>query len=357
VDRPTRSTITTLRRNLLAWYAAHRRRLPWRELPTPYRVWVSEIMLQQTRVEVVLPYFQRFMENFPTVQALARASEHDVLALWKGLGYYSRARNLHKAARHIVTQRSGQLPTSCNEWLLIPGIGRYTAGAIASISAGECVPIVDGNVKRILARIFAITAALEDSSTSADLWQLAETLVPQKNAGDFNQAMMELGAVICLPRTPHCPECPVRRSCKAHRDGLQQQLPARRKKKPVPHKNVVAAIIQQKGRYLMGKRPAEGMLGGLWEFPGGKVEQGETNEEALKRELMEECGVEIEVGEHLISVEHAYSHFSISLHVYHCRILSGEPHALQHTELKYLTKKQISEYPIPAADLKFLHLL
>lgn len=331
--------------------------LPWRQEVTPYRVWISEIMLQQTRVESALPYYERFLSTFPDVETLAAAPLEDVLKCWEKLGYYSRARNLHRAARIIVEELKGVMPQTAAEWLALPGVGRYTAGAIASVCHDEPVPILDGNVKRVLARLFAVDGPIDSHGTVSHLWALAEEIVPSKQAGNFNQAIMELGATLCSPRNPKCSVCPVEKICIAREQGRQHQLPIRKGKKPVPHKHVVAAIIETDGALLLGKRPESGMLGGLWEFPGGKVEEGETPQEALKREMQEECGVLVEVGEHVTSVDHAYTHFTITLHVYRCRIVEGELHAKQHTELKWIARPDLQNYPLPAADHKFLHLL
>lgn len=346
-----------IRRNLLRWYPNHRRALPWRENVTPYRVWLSEIMLQQTRVEAALPYYERFLTAFPDVQSLAAAPLESVLKLWERLGYYSRARNLHKAAKIIVKNHNAEFPATAQEWLALPGIGRYTAGAIASVCYGERVPIVDGNVKRVLARIFAIADTVDSPSAMKRFWQIAEELVPPRQSGDFNQAIMELGATICLPRRPACDRCPVSQQCLAFQQNRQDEFPVRRIKKSVPHRHVVAAVIERNGKCLLGQRPESGMLGGLWEFPGGKIESGETPDQALQRELMEECGIEVEVGDLVAMVDHAYSHFSITLHVYRCQILKGRLKARHHTELKWVRKVEIAKYPLPAANLKFLHLI
>lgn len=311
-------------------------------------------MLQQTRVDTVRPYYERFIKAFPHVRDLAVANEDRLLRLWQGLGYYSRARNLHKTAKLLVKEYAGRFPTSLEAWQQLPGIGRYTAGAIASIAFGERVSVVDGNVKRVLARLFNIDGCVDDAGTLRELWSLAEALVPSRAPGQFNQAMMELGSTVCTPRNPDCHGCPVRRSCRARALGRQDKLPVRRKKKPTPHYEIVAAAIRKNGRYLLGKRQPKGLLGGLWEFPGGKVESGETHEQALAREIREELGIAVRIGGRLASIRHAYSHFRITLHVYACRHLRGRPQAHYHTELKWVPRSEFDRYPFPAATVKAL---
>lgn len=346
-----------LRRALLAWYREEARDLPWRRTTDPYRVWVSEILLQQTRVDQGLPYYERFLVEFPDVAALASADEQRVLKLWEGLGYYTRARNLHKAAQHLMEKHEGKLPEQAELLQMLPGVGRYTAGAIASICFGERVPVLDGNVKRVLARLYKIEESIDDPATEKQLWALATDLVPAKEPGDFNQAMMELGARICTPRKPRCAECPVAAHCSAYQAGVQEDLPVRNQKKAVPHKEIVVAAIAQDGAYLVGRRPAEGLLGGLWEFPGGKVEPGESHQQALARECREELGIEVSVGGMVACVNHAYTHFKVTLNIYRCKVQSGKPKPGIHTELKWLRPEEFPEYAFPKANHKFLGLL
>jgi len=345
------------RKALLAWYRRTARDLPWRRTKDPYAVWLAEIILQQTRVDQGTPYYERFLEAFPTVEALAGASDDEVLKHWEGLGYYARARNLHACARRVVSDRGGRFPETAAGLRALPGIGPYTAAAIAGIAFGEPVAVVDGNVIRVLTRLFDIDAPVEDAAVRKLLDALADALVSPRSPGDHNQAMMELGACVCTPRTPDCPACPVAKWCAASAAGRQHARPVRRPKKPTPLHEVVAAVIRRDGAYLLGKRPPEGLLGGLWEFPGGKVQPGETHAQALQRELREELGVDVAPGKLIASVNHAYTHFRVRLHVYACTIVSGEPVAHVHAELRWVAKDDFPKYAFPTANRKFLDLV
>ncbi len=346
-----------VRKALPVWFDSHARRMPWRENRSAYRVWISEIMLQQTRVETVGDYFCRFIQRFPDVQSLARAPLEDVLKGWEGLGYYSRARNLHAAAKIIAGKHDGHLP-SCREALLkLPGIGPYTAGAIASIAFGADEPVLDGNVKRVVCRVFAIAEDPRRPETQKKLWKLAGRMLPAGGAGDFNEALMDLGATICTPSAPGCEHCPVRCVCKAFSQGRQGSLPVKAPKKTIPHRDIAAALIRRRGKMLIDRRKPQGLLGGLWELPGGKVEPGETPAQAVVREVKEEVGLEVEVLEHLTSVDHAYSHFRITLHVYVCKALRGRARAIEPDAVKWIRPCQLEQYAFPAANHKVFDAL
>jgi len=342
--------VSELAQRLLAWFDAHARALPWRKPPTDaYRIWVSEVMLQQTQVETVLPYFERWMARFPTVEALAAADEQEVLRLWEGLGYYRRARALHQAARRLVHERGGRFPQSAAEWQSLPGVGRYTAAAIASIALGEPILALDGNVRRVLARVFDFDRPV-DGRGEQMLCALGQAHLVAERPGDFNQALMDLGATLCRPQNPQCNACPLGDLCLARARGTQMQRPLRREARDIPHYLVAAAVIWRDGQVLIAQRPPRGLLGGLWEFPGGKQETGESLEQALRREIREELGAEIAVERLLGVFRHAYSHFRVTLHAFHCRLLVGEPRPLEATALRWVNPQALADYPMGKLD-------
>jgi A/G-specific adenine glycosylase len=346
-----------IQRALLRWFAENARDLPWRRTRDPYAIWVSEIMLQQTRVQAVVPYYERFLSRLPTIETLARARIDTVLKLWEGLGYYSRARNLHETAKRIVAQFDGRLPTTREALLTLPGIGRYTAGAIASIAFGRPEPVVDGNVTRVLCRIFRIDDNPKDVAVQRRIWSIAEKLTPKDHAGHFNQAMMELGSEICRPRRPHCHECPVNPVCEARLHDEQDSLPTRAPKKQPPCYTVAVGVIYRDGRILIDKRKPEGLLGGLWEFPGGKKRRGESLEAALRREVREELALSIRVGPLLAVVDHAYSHFRVHIHAFECTCISGEPRCLACDDCKWVRPGDLGRYAFPAANNRIIEIL
>lgn len=357
IPPPLQDSKRYLRLRLMRWFDQQARDLPWRGTRDPYAVWVSEIILQQTRVDQGTPYILRFLKRFPTVKSLAAARADSVTKLWEGLGYYTRARNLHKAARLVVTERGGQLPTRAADWESLPGVGRYTAGAIASIAFDEQVPVLDGNVKRVLARITDWDESIDTPSTVGAMWAWMAYLVRGKNPGTFNQSVMELGASVCTPRRPRCEECPIADRCLSLARDTVLARPVRTPKKSVPHKHIVIAAIRGRDGYLLGKRPMDGFLGGLWEFPGGKVETDESLEDALHREVREELGIGLKDAQFLTTVDHAYSHFTVSLHVYVCSRRKGTPQSRAHTELKWVKKDGFGKLAFPKANHKFLDLL
>jgi A/G-specific adenine glycosylase len=349
--------IEPIRSRLLAWYRHNRRDLPWRDETSPYRIWISEVMLQQTQVATVMPYYHRFLERFPTLAALAAASLDDVLKAWEGLGYYARARHLHRAAIEIIQRHGGCFPTTYAELRTLPGFGDYTAGAVASIAFGEVVPAVDGNVKRVLARLFAVREEVGRGPAARQLRETAAALVDPGSPGDWTQALIELGATVCLPQTPKCLLCPLNDLCQARLQGLERELPVKPAKKILPHYDVTAAVIREQGKILIAQRPPEGMLGGLWEFPGGKVENGETLAEGLRREIREELGLEIAVGEPIVAVKHSYTHFKITLHAFACRLIAGQPQALGVADWRWAMFEELDAFAFPRTDRKIIAAL
>jgi len=342
---------------LLRWFDRDARDLPWRRTRDAYAIWLSEIMLQQTRVATVIPYYERFLARFPTVRHLARARLDTVLKMWEGLGYYSRARNLHGAAKEIVARFDGRVPRTRDELLTLPGIGRYTAGAIASIVFGAREPLVDGNVTRVLCRVFRIHGDPKDTAIHKRIWSLADDLLPEKHVGQFNQALMELGSEICTPRSPRCEECPLNRLCEANRHHEQDLLPMRVRKKPLPSHIVALGVIYRHGRILIDKRQPKGLLGGLWEFPGGKVQPNESLAAALRREVKEELDIEIEVGREIMVVDHTYTHFHVEIHAFECLYVAGEPKCLACADCKWVRPCGLTRYAFPAANKKIIKLL
>ncbi|MCP4419141.1 MAG: A/G-specific adenine glycosylase [Chloroflexi bacterium] len=356
------SSTAVFQNKLLAWWDINQADLPWRHNKEPYAIWVSEIMLQQTQIVTVIPYFERWIIRFPTVQALAEASLDEVLKLWQGLGYYGRARNLHAAAQMVMLEWNGRIPQTVAELMILKGIGRYTAGAIASIAFDEPAPILDGNVIRILSRLTDLANDVTQTRTKNGLWQLADELVPAHRPGDFNQAMMELGQQLCLPTKPQCSLCPLSSLCLARQRGTQLERPVRPPRKRIPHYDVVAGIIWQQGaavgdpngKFLIAQRPLDGLLGGLWEFPGGKQEPNETLPQALIREIEEELAMEISVENFVISVKHAYTHFRITLHAFHARHLSGNPQHLGVINHAWVTLDDLDDYAFAVTDRKII---
>lgn len=343
---------------LLNWAATNLRPLPWRENRTPYRVWVAEIMLQQTQAQTVIPYFERWMARFPTVEALAQAGLDEVLKLWEGLGYYARCRNLHRAAQIVVEQYGGQLPADRAALRALPGIGPYTVGAILSLAFGQDAALLDGNVRRVLSRLFALADDPQSAATRRKLWRLAESLLPPGQAGPFNEALMELGATICVPRTPRCGLCPLRTLCRGYATADPEAFPPPKRRTPVPHYVVTAGVIWRDNRLLITQRPLDGLLGGLWDFPGGKCEPGESLPDCLKRELAEELQIEVEVGNELTVVQHAFTHLSITLHAFECTYRSpGEPVAVQVRDWRWVSPDELDQYAFPVMDQKVIQAL
>ena len=337
---------------LIEWYQHNARELPWRSCHSAYCIWVSEIMLQQTQVDTVIPYFNRWMRVFPDIQTLSEANEQSVLAVWEGLGYYSRGRNLLKAAKIITDELDGQLPQTMKELQKLPGIGRYTAAAIASIAFNLDIAAVDGNIRRVISRLFDVTEPARSTQGERKIWSLAQANLPSGQASDYNQAMMDLGASICLPSKPRCNECPVAEFCVAFHRGVQEKRPVKKPRKAIPHLTVTAGVLRQEGQVLLAKRPSRGLLGGLWEFPGGTMEESDESLEAcLEREILEELGIHIKVGAAFGKFKHAYTHFKITLHAFLCIPALGEtPQPLESDGLEWVTLPDLEDYPMGKVD-------
>jgi A/G-specific adenine glycosylase len=369
-----------LRSALLDWWKINgRHTIPWKLRPSgdkpegddlldPYGTWVAEVMLQQTQLQVVLPYWQCWMEAFPTLEALAAAEEHDVLLLWQGLGYYSRARRLLAGARQmqkLIQERTDATgasadpaawPQNLGSWLALPGIGRSTAGSILSSAFNEPYAILDGNVKRVLARLSA--SPRPPARDLAGLWKQSELLLDPQRPREFNQALMDLGATVCTPRQPRCGDCPWQAHCAAYAAGNPADYPVKDAPRELPFQVIgVGVVLNEAGEVLIDQRLNEGLLGGLWEFPGGKQEPGEAIEATIRRELEEELAIAVEVGEELITFEHAYSHKRLRFVVHLCRWLSGEPQPLAAQQVRWVEPGRLQDFPFPAANARIIAAL
>jgi A/G-specific adenine glycosylase len=345
--------VKSISERLLTWYRRSRRELPWRERGGPYEVWISELMLQQTRVETVVPYFRRFLERFPDLESLAAASEQEVLALWSGLGYYRRARNLHRAAKFLVSERQGRFPDDVEGWLALPGVGRYTAGAIVSIAFDKPAPILDGNVARVLARFYAVRGDPRSGEARTRLWRLAEEVLPERSFSEFNQGLMELGALVCTPRAPRCLVCPIREDCAARRQGLEERLPevgARPRAVPV---RMGGVVIRKRSKLLLYRRHGADLMRDLWEFPMGECRAGEEPREAAVREARDRYGVRVVPGEELARIRHSIMNRRITLHAFDAE-LSAPPDRTHPGERRWVSPEELSSLPFSSMVLKVL---
>jgi A/G-specific adenine glycosylase len=345
----------TVGRAVTDWFLRTRRALPWRATRDPYRIWVAEVLLQQTRVEQAIPYFERFVARFPDLGALARARPAEVLKLWQGAGYYARARHLHDAAREVEARHEGSLPRSVEELERLPGVGPYTARAIAALAFRARVVPVDANALRVAARWTREERPVQLASVRASLTAVLERAAPPGAPGEFAEAIMELGETICRPRAPRCDRCPVAFGCRAAReleDPAAVPRPAIRP--PRPHVQAAVVAVTGDGRWFVQRRPIDGLLGGLWEFPGGKIEAGESPAEAARREFLEETGVPVGLLRPVGVVHHGYSHFTVELHVFRGAVRRlPEPARTR----RWATLKEIGRLPLPRATEKVLALL
>lgn len=329
---------------LLKWYARHRRIMPWRDHPDPYAVWVSEIMLQQTRVETVIPYFEKWMKLFPDVISLAKAKEQDVLNAWEGLGYYTRARNLHKAAKIIASDFNGELPRDLAALRQLPGIGRYTVGMIASIAFKMDEPTLDGNLRRVFSRLYDVAEFADSPTGEKILWEYAAQNLPKGKAGDYNQALMDLGATICLPKNPRCLLCPLVTICQARENGTQELRPVLKPKKQIPQYIHAAAVIVLRGRVLLSQRPSDGLLGGMWEFPNARVVDDPAGE--VEKALRAATKLHVKKEAEFVIINHAYSHFRVTVHAFRCRVVDIP----KKKNLKWVKLGELGNFPMGKVD-------
>jgi A/G-specific adenine glycosylase len=333
---------------LLQWFKKKGRDLPWRKTRDPYAIWVSEIMLQQTQVATVIPYYQNFLKSFPTVQHLAKADLSKVLKVWEGLGYYSRARNLHRASQMVLNHFHGSIPDTLKDLLSLPGIGRSTAGAILSFAFNKAAPILDGNVKRVLCRLLAVSGNSGEGKTEQLLWEISESLIPKGRSNPFNQALMDLGSMLCTPKDPECLRCPLRQFCKGRASGDPERYPSKKLKRVIPHRNAVSAVIKKNGKVFLSQRPPTGLLGGLWEFPNWKVGAKERLGLRLRNYIKQEIGMNIEFEEIIGVFRQTYSHFKLTLHVFSCQHLNGKGKG------KWVPIKKLPAFPISRIHRKIV---
>jgi A/G-specific adenine glycosylase len=344
---------------ILDWFQKNARNLPWRETYDPYHVWISEIMLQQTQMDRVVDYFYRWMTRFPDVKSITEASEDEVLKLWEGLGYYTRARNIMKCARILQTDFNGSLPADYDFLLSLPGIGKYTAGAIMSIAFNQDFPLVDANIERIFARLFNLAEPVKEKDIQSYIWQKAGELLPEGRARLFNQAMMELGALICIARNPRCKICPISSDCQAFGLGLVSERPVLKTPAKTIFIEMATGILQRDGKIFIQKRKKRGVWANLWEFPGGRLEPGETPEMALVREYREETEFAVGNLTKIITVQHSYTVYRVTLHCYFCSLINNSFDPVLHgaQEYRWVTPEQLWNYPFPAGHRKLLQHL
>lgn len=348
-------TLPTLHRRLLAWFDAHQRDLPWRKDRDPYRIWVSEVMLQQTTVAAVGPYFERFLQAFPTITTLAAADEQDVLRLWAGLGYYRRARHLHAAAKQLAADHGEALPDDLHVWAELPGVGRYILGAVLSQAFDRRLPIVEANTLRVLSRLFAYRGDPRSSPGQKWLWQAAETILPRKRVGDFNQAMMELGAIVCTPTSPNCRDCPIAKACEANRLGLQAEIPLPPLAKPVTEVREVAVIVRDGAKVLLCRRPATATRwADFWEFPHAELHPEESSERGAMRVIEAATGYTAMIGEEIITVRHGVTRWRITMTGFLATRTGGAFRSDFYTDAHWVEPGELASYPLSSPQRRLI---
>ncbi len=330
--------------------------MPWRHTYDPYHIWISEIMLQQTQMDRVVVYFNRWIKRFPDIKSLADASEEEVFKLWEGLGYYARAKNILRTADILVLQHNGRLPENHQELLKLPGIGKYTAGAIMSLAFNKDYPIVDANVERVFARVFNIAGPVKAKESHSFIWRKTQELILPGEARYFNQALMELGALICTPANPKCEKCPVREHCEAFRLGIVAERPVSAKSKKIIPIEMVTGILIHDGSIFIQKRLENDVWGNLWEFPGGRLKPDEDPEEALRREYLEETELKVGRFEKITVVTHSYMRYRVTLHCYYCKLLNGNTSPILHAaqEYRWILPGDLKYYAFPAGHRKLI---
>jgi A/G-specific adenine glycosylase len=355
LELPNSRTLRPLRDKLLAWFDANKRHLPWRADRDVYRIWVSEVMLQQTTVAAVVPHFERFIAALPTVRALAEADEQDVLKLWEGLGYYRRARHLHAAAKQLTANDSGELPDDPEVWAALPGVGRYILGAVLSQAFDRRLPIVEANSLRVLARLFGYRGDPRDGAGKAWVWSAAETVLPRKRTGDFNQALMELGALVCTPTAPACTRCPLARLCVANHLGLQETIPPKKKQRAVTAVSEVGVVIRDRKRVLLCQRPADARRWqNMWEVPHAERAPEEDVPTAAIRVAKELTGLDVEPGTEVLVVKHGVTRFAITLVCVEAAYRSGSFAPGYYVVAKWLTPPELATYPVSSPQRKLM---
>ena len=347
------------RRRLLKWYAQHARNLPWRRSRNPYRVWVSEVMLQQTQVATVKDYFRRFVKQFPNVKKLAEADEQDVLRLWEGLGYYRRARQLHAAAREIVAEHGGRFPRDVGTLQTLPGIGRYTAGAIASIAFDVREPILEANTIRLLSRLIAYPKDPSKSAGQRVLWQTAEEVLPRQGVARFNQGLMELGSLVCMPKGPRCEECPVAKLCAAHESGLEEMIPRSGAKPKFVDVTEAAVVVRKNGQILLRQCPEGQRWAGLWDFPRFEIASEEPPQvrEELVAKTKQQTGLVVEPGPLLKTIKHGVTRYRITLECYSARFRSGKIARNGGGRLRWTRPDDLDRFPLSITGRKLANFI
>jgi A/G-specific adenine glycosylase len=353
VYSPSRSEgLPFIRRRLLAWFDRNRRDLPWRRDRDPYRIWVSEVMLQQTTVAMATPRFERFLKRFPTLAGLAAASEHDVLREWEGLGYYRRARHLHAAARVMLSEHAGRLPDDLEVWKRLPGVGRYILGAVLSQAFDRRLPIVEANSQRLLCRVFGHRGDPKTSENRKWLWEKAAEILPKRRVGDFNQALMELGALVCTPSAPRCGECPLSERCVAFQNNLQEVIPERASRRAVVAVREAAVVVRRRGRVLLVRRPERGRWSNMWEFPHGVVGARENAADAVRRQLREMTGIRARMGPEIATLRHTVMHYRITLTCFNADYEVGQFESPFYVEGRWLRPSQLTDFAVSSPQRK-----